>query len=444
MKQAGCLRYIVSIIFLSLSLNGFANSAPDLMNVFQRSSEYDPTYQQAVATYNAAKEALPQSIAGVLPSLDLSAAITKVIQTNRSNGSSNLTQNNYGLNATQTIFNFGVFEQIAQAKHSVQSAAYILSAAGQDLMVRTARAYFAVLQAEELLNYTKQQRDFIYQQYQATQKRYDHREATITDLNQAKGAYELMAVQLTQAQESVYTSYQNLEQITAKNYDGLAKLKNNFPLVTPRPNKLIAWVNKAKEANLNLLSAKENMLAQHENVNVQKGNYLPNITANGSYTRGRELLTSDTSNALITGHYHELQGGLNLQWNVYQGGLTNSQVRAAAANYQQAYAQRDQAYLNAITNTRISYDNVTQGINEIKMAKLAMQSSTIALIKAEKAYRAGLLTVTDILQIQNILFQAQKEYVNDVYSYLVDVLLLQQAAGTLSVRSMMVENQWLM
>lgn len=414
------------------------------MNVFQRSSEYDPTYQQAVATYNAAKEALPQSIAGVLPSLDLSAAITKVIQTNRSNGSSNLTQNNYGLNATQTIFNFGVFEQIAQAKHSVQSAAYILSAAGQDLMVRTARAYFAVLQAEELLNYTKQQRDFIYQQYQATQKRYDHREATITDLNQAKGAYELMAVQLTQAQESVYTSYQNLEQITAKNYDGLAKLKNNFPLVTPRPNKLIAWVNKAKEANLNLLSAKENMLAQHENVNVQKGNYLPNITANGSYTRGRELLTSDTSNALITGHYHELQGGLNLQWNVYQGGLTNSQVRAAAANYQQAYAQRDQAYLNAITNTRISYDNVTQGINEIKMAKLAMQSSTIALIKAEKAYRAGLLTVTDILQIQNILFQAQKEYVNDVYSYLVDVLLLQQAAGTLSVRSMMVENQWLM
>jgi len=414
------------------------------MNVFQRSSEYDPTYQQAVATYNAAKEALPQSIAGVLPSLDLSAAITKVIQTNRSNGSSNLTQNNYGLNATQTIFNFGTFEQIAQAKHSVQSAAYILSAAGQDLMVRTARAYFAVLQSEELLNYTQQQRDFIYQQYQATQKRYDHREATITDLNQAKGAYELMAVQLTQAQESVYTSYQNLEQITAKNYDGLAKLKNNFPLVTPRPNKLIAWVNKAKEANLNLLSAKENMLAQHENVNVQKGNYLPNITANGSYTRGRELLTSDTSNALITGHYHELQGGLNLQWNVYQGGLTNSQVRAAAANYQQAYAQRDQAYLNAITNTRISYDNVTQGINEIKMAKLAMQSSTIALIKAEKAYRAGLLTVTDILQIQNILFQAQKEYVNDVYSYLVDVLLLQQAAGTLSVRSMMVENQWLM
>ena len=435
--------FFTSLVCMYSSCFGLTKSSPDLMAVLQKAAQNNPTYQIAVATYRAAAQALPISIAGVLPSLDLNSAVTKVIQTTTYNGSSNLTQKNYGLSVNQTIFNWGTFKQIAQAQASVRSAAYTLSAAGQTLMLQTAQAYYGVLQSQDLLNYALQQFQYISEQYAATQKLFQHREATLPELQQARGAYELIASQVIQARIQLYTSYQTLEQVTAIFYPRLAPLRSNFPLVTPMPNRLDPWVEKAKTENLTLLASEQSALASREAIGVQEGNYLPNITATGSYSNGREINTSNTSNAYTTTHFKETQAGLNAQWNIYEGGLTVAQVKQAVANYEQADAEKIQSYLSATTSARTAFTSTVLGVSEIKTIQASMNANTDALIKAQKAYRAGLMTLTEILQIQNQLYQSQKEYVNDLYTYLVNMLLLEQAAGTLSLQTMLVQNSWL-
>lgn len=411
----------------------------DLLSCFADASANDPTYQAQVAIYKATLQSLPENEAAILPQISLSTAAAREYEFMGQLGKGVFATNSYGLQASQTIFNYTQFKQISQAKYAVRAAFATLSAQQQDLMMRTAKGYFDVLRAHDLLHFAKQQKHYILEQLNATKTLFEHNDATITDLEQAQGAYDLINAEYYAAKINLYDAIQNLSQITGIRYTHFTYLNSDFPLITPNPKNLNTWVDTANHQNWNLRASRLNIRAAQEALKATKGNFLPTVNATGGITRAMvpSLLLIDTvqNNTNIF--------GVNANWNAYQGGLTVAQVKAAAAVVQQTIANMRQQYLQTMANTRKAYNDIDVGVSRVKSIRASLKANTSALNHAQEAYKAGELTITEILQIQYQLYRAQTQYTDYVYDYVLNILLLKQAAGTLNVESLAQLNQWL-
>lgn len=412
----------------------------DLLGCFRDAAVNDPIYQGQVAVYQASVQALPENQSAILPQISLNAAAGSEYEMMGQLGKGTFHTSSYGLQASQTLFNYTQFKQITQARFSVRAAFSTLSAQQQALMIRTAKGYFDVLRAKDLLRFAEQQKHYIRQQLDATQALFDHQDATITDLEQAQGAYELINAEYSSAQINLYDAIQTLSQITGIRYDSFTLLNERFPLIKPNPEALDTWVRVANRQNWYLRAARLNIRVAQESLKATQGNFLPTVNATGSINRAEvpSLLLIDTvpNNTNIF--------GVNANWNAYQGGLTVAQVKAATAGVQQAMAGMHQQYLQTMADTRRAYNDIEIGVARVKSIRAALSANTKALNHAQEAYRAGELTITEILQIQYQLYRAQIDYANYVYDYLLNILLLKESAGILNVESLAEVNTWLM
>lgn len=431
----------LSTIYLCHAAVAVAVPSADLLSVFHTAVSVDPTYQAAIAQYQVTRQALPERIAAVLPRLDLTAAINREWDDTSRTDSAALTTHNYGLDASQMLFDWGVFSQIGQSRYRVRAASYTLAAAQQALMQRTAKAYFNVLSANAIVDYTRQQVTILKRQLSDTQIRFKHKEATITELEQAKGAYYDILNDLEGAKLAAYDARQALMTITATQYTHLAGLKSSFPLISPQPAVLATWEARGRQQNLSLLAAESTLQAAHQAVSAQVGGFLPTITADGSYVQAKEPTTS--GNQILTQRARDASIGVAASWNLFQGGLTVAQIKAAHGEEAQAQAALREQYLTTLDNVRTSFETIQRDRVAIMQARRAIHWNTSALAHAEEGYRAGIQTLTDILQIQNRLFASERNYVQDVNSYLNAILALKAAVGTLSVHDLSIENRWL-
>jgi outer membrane protein len=65
-----------------------------------------------------------------------------------------------------------------------------------------------------------------------------------------------------------------------------------------------------------------------------------------------------------------------------------------------------------------------------------VESNTTALDATQAGYEAGTRTAVDVLESRRLWIQARTDYSRSRYDYMMNVLRLQQAAGTLSEQSL--------
>ncbi len=412
-----------------------------LMAAFADAAHHDPTYQIEQADYQATRMQLPQTYSAMLPQLNIFADIDREWDHIDGTGSGSYTTHDYGLSVTQTIFDWNLLRRISRAAFTVRAAATQLAYDQQQLIIRTARAYYRVLEQQDILHYTKQQVHILTKQLEQTKQLYNHKEATITDIEQVKGAYYDRLNDLEEARLDLYKAQQDLFAITAVQYKRFAKLKQPFPLVRPTPIRLSTWEQSTSMNNLKLNAARLTVQAAKRAISAERGGYLPVIGAQGGYTLTKEP-TSNT-NGLTTQNARDANLGLNLVWHAFQGGLTIATVKQAQAQYQSAYAQMTADYLDTLAEARSAYQGIIYGSRGILHARAGIKWNMLALEHGDQSFKAGESTVTDLLGIQEKLFSAENKYARDTYSYLVDILLLKQAAGTLSVHDLAIQNSWL-
>ncbi|MDF1677721.1 MAG: TolC family protein [Legionellaceae bacterium] len=418
----------------------FATPPVDLMHAFQDAARNDPLYKQQVAAFNAVKQEVPKSLSALLPLIDLSAAIAREFNKPGDVPSNEFfSTNSYMISAEQTVFNYSQFNKLDESRYTVRAAYATLTAQQQDLMARTARAYLDVLRAREILHFIEDQKSYMTTQLEATTGLFELREATITDLEQAKGTAYLIDANLYDAQINLYDAIQTLSQITAFQYDTFSYLRPDFPLSAPNPNNVDRWTEAADKTNWLLRAARLTIRATKKSIEVVRGDYLPNFRAALEIERGdvpNQVLTDTTQN-------QDYSYGLNARWNTFHGGLTMAEEKEARANLNESEAAMRQQYLQTIADTRRAFNTVLVGVPRIKSVREALVANTQALLHAQEAYRAGESSITEILQIQARLYASQIDYAQYTYGYLYNVILLKQAEGTLSIKDLAKLNQYL-
>jgi hypothetical protein len=86
---------------------------------------------------------------------------------------------------------------------------------------------------------------------------------------------------------------------------------------------------------------------------------------------------------------------------------------------------------------------VLSGIIQVRATQQAVLSNKTSLRSMQESYRVGTKVLTDVLRAQVNLYDAQKNYAEQQYNYLIAMLDLKKAAGTLAVSDLKQINQWI-
>ena len=235
---------IVSRLFTALLLGAGLHSAPlqadDLVDVFVAAKDNDAVVGAARASYQADKERLPQARSLLLPSIVASASTTKTETTIPGDDSlqSQILRKGYndnGWNAQlrQPILNLSSWFGYNSAKAFVKASSFSLAAQEQDLIVRVAEAYLNILRTRDRLDTTNAEVTAVQRQLEQVQQRFDVGLVAITDVLESQAAYDAALVRQIQAETDFYISFETLRTLTGRDYDELATLSEQLPIVNP-------------------------------------------------------------------------------------------------------------------------------------------------------------------------------------------------------------------
>lgn len=435
----------ISAILLGLGITT-TSFAADLMTVYEQAQNFDPTLRKAAAARLSAREGLPQSQAALLPNMSAQATTFEYgghnsLPVSAANPTKNYTYGvtAYSLSVTQPLFNFASWMNMRQADAKVKQADATYGAALQDLIYRTAKAYFDALQAEDALHITQAQKKLLARQLDEAKQRFEVGLNTITEVYNAQAGYDKTVTQEITDRNEVNNKYEALRVITGQRYNEIAVLNKKIPLISPNPADVEQWVKAAEQQNLTLNAARFSMDAAREGIKSKAAGHLPTLDASGSYTRSNGGNNSTYMSGVVEG----TSLGLTLKVPLYQGGLVNSQTRQAQYDFEATAADMEINHQRILANTRQYYTSVLADISRLGADRALVKSARSAYESNLAAYQVGTKTNVDVLSAQKDLFDAQRKYSADQYTYVIDTILLKQLAGTLHDRDLQLINTWL-
>ena len=428
--------------FALLAFSSFPSFADDLLTVYKFAVKNDPQFRAAHAGYQAEREVKAQSRALLYPSITLSADYTDTNE--ETTGGSLLTPGiyeyntkGYNLNLTQPLYRQKNYVGLRQADAQIAQALATFENAKQNLLLRVTTQYFAVLAAEDDLAFAIAERKAIKEQLVQTEQRFNVGLIAITDVHEARARHDQAVAQAIVAENTLAISLETLREITAQDHQKLAPLSTQHPLVKPEPADIKQWTETANNRNALLKASQKAVDVAREEVSRQRANHYPtlDLVANRNYSNfgGGPFGNRQRDDTTVS-----LQFNLPL----YQGGLVNSQTRAAAFRLKQARENYELQKRATKRQTRNSYLSVIANISQVKALKQALASSSTALQATQAGFEVGTRTAVDVLNSQRELYRAQRDYAQVRYNYVLETLRLKQAAGTLSVLDIEQLNPW--
>lgn len=425
---------------------GGVNGA-DLMEIYRAARVSDAQYAAARASWTAAQERLPQGLAGLLPSVSLSASTQYNDRNLRprdpastSGGTSRFNSNAATLAVTQPLYrpqNFALYEQ---AKTQVAQAEAVLAQAEQDLILRVAQAYFDVLLAQDTVAFAQAQLAAIGQQLEQAKRNFEVGTATITDTHEAQARYDITVSNEIAARNDLEVKRRALSAIIGRPAPGLAPLGPKFSPRPPEPDNMERWVERALQTNPQVRIAEAGLAFAAQDVERNRAAHRPTLDAFASYSESSSGsgvqggFGSDTTSKLI---------GLQLAVPLYQGGALQSRVREALANEERARQDLENARRSAELAARQGFLGVTNGLAQVKALEAALTSSQSSLDSTLLGREVGVRTQVDVLNAQQQLFQTRRDLAQAKYNYILSLLRLKAAAGSLSEQDLALANSWL-
>jgi outer membrane protein TolC len=134
---------------------------------------------------------------------------------------------------------------------------------------------------------------------------------------------------------------------------------------------------------------------------------------------------------------------LNLSVPLYTGGLNRARIQQSVYQHRAASEALERVARQTEREARDAYLGVMSDISRVSALRQAVQSNRTALRAVEAGFEVGTRTTVDVLVSQNALSQAETNYARSRYDYILNVLRLKQAAGSLNIEDIEEVDGWL-
>ena len=121
---------------------------------------------------------------------------------------------------------------------------------------------------------------------------------------------------------------------------------------------------------------------------------------------------------------------------LYQGGFVDSKVREALALQENARQNLEVARRNALFTAQTGFTGVNSAVASVKALEQALVSAQTAYESNRTGQEVGVRTNLDVLNTQQNVFQTRRDLAQAYFNYLLGVLRLKSAVGSLDERDL--------
>lgn len=457
----------IALVLLSLgTTTALAQDDPGLLEIYELALINDPVIREAEANFLATSEVKRQARSSLLPSLSLSGStsdrnsvnpnppldfLTGQPSTVFSSSESDTESSDLSLSVNQTVFDWGQYLGLKQADKTIARAEVDLAVTQQDLMIRVASAYFNVLSAQDLLSADIAAREALSQQLEQTQRRYDVGQIAIMNVQEARAGYDQSVASVIGSERILATAQESLREIIDVYVTDLQSPIEELPLSTPNPENVEAWVEMAQGQNLSLVASRISADISQDDIKIARSSRFPTLrlSASGSDSASISTQTTDlfagpsitTPPSSRDGETTSVQLALSVP--IFSGGANRSRIQQSVYRHRASIETVERVARQTERLTRDAYLGVTSEISRVQALRQALESSELALVATQAGEEVGQRTGVDVVNAQNTLRRAETTYATSRYDYLLNILRLKQAAGSLSVADLEQIDGWL-
>jgi TolC family type I secretion outer membrane protein len=408
-------------------------SAQTLTEAFAYAYNTNPQLLAQRASLRATDETVPQALSNWRPTVTFTGQASRTRagfeSPNPATGASTPTQfssftaRSLDLSVVQPVYRGGRTEaQTRQAVNTVQAARAQTLAVETTVFQAVAQAYLDVVRDQTLVEVNRNNEAVLRKQLEATQERFRVGEVTRTDVAQAESS-------LAQATATRIASEGQLE-VSRANY---ARAVGHPParLIFPRERPALPATREealglAANDNPAVISANFTELAARDNIDVVRGQLLPQISIVGDLNRS-------FAPSIVQRSSRQDQASISarLTMPLYEGGAIYSQTRQAEQTVGQRRSQVDDARRQAVQQATQNWETLNAARAAIASFAAAVRAAQIALEGVQQEALVGSRTVLDVLISQQQLFTTQSQLVGAQHDAAVAEFNLAAAIGRL-------------
>jgi len=439
-------KYSVRWVLGSLVLLSTAANSASLMSVYEMALENDKVLSAARNENEAAQQAGRQLTGLYYPSMDVgydSIDTNQVINRSENDvfgsGESDFRTDVLSLSLTQPIFRWDYFSQRKVARAEISQADYLLAAAEQDLMLRSAEGYLLTLAARDNDFVTRAERDAVAEQLKLAEKRLEVGLADPTEVHESLARLEFNQAEVIAAENAVVDREEGLRVITGVSVTELQPLKDDLDMVSPDPADENSWIDRALANNLTIKARAASAEVANAEYGVRKADRYPTVDFIANFNNrdsGGSLFGGgsdvDTTDLILRGN-----------WKVFQGGIMRARIKEALYNKQRAEDELALEEAKVRREARNAYRGVVSSIAKSRALRISMDAQENAVKAKIKGFETGSNSNIAVLDAKRDFYFVQRDYLKSRYEYLLSLLNLKRQVGSLSPEDLQMVNNML-
>ncbi len=435
-KGGMALRASALGVLLALATGGAG--AVSLTQAYEAAIRNDPTFRMRYYENESGKENRILGRAGLLPQVSASYSYGKNV--------ADLEYMQFGVLPTkehprytsrsgvvqlrQPLFNMEGIARYRQGKVQAAQSEEAYEAGIDEVSVRVVSAYLDVLFAQDQLELARVQRDAHLESMKVNQRLFEKGEGTKTDMLETQARLDMAEAQLIESQDNLVAARNTLEGVIGMDPGQLDRLGDNFRPAPIDPVSFEDWRKLALARNNTLAAARLAVENARLDISRNRAGHYPRVDFVGAYSK------SDSENLTNRGQEQtNRQLGVQVNIPIYQGGAINASTRQAAALYGRAQADLDARTNQILVELRKAHSLVTSSGKKIDALIKAVESGKLLMTATEQSIKGGVRINLDLLNAQQQLFTSQRDLAQARYTYLVGLMRLRAAAGTLQADS---------
>lgn len=426
---------------LLLAIGASTASAQTLEQSLVAAYNNNPTLNAQRAATRAADENVPRALSGYRPTINgaIGADRADLETTTRAQnlggigtipgGTNNaiLNQNSISITINQNLFNgFRTANNTRAAEAQVRQSRETLRQTEQQVLLDATTAHMNVLRDEALVQLQQQNVQALAQQLKAAKDRFTVGEVTRTDTALAEAAAAGGRSALIQAQSALSTSRAVYRQVVGIEPKRLSPGRGVDKMLPHSFNNAVLDGIKEHPA---VVAAQYAIDYAQLQVKVAEGALLPSVDAQGVLSRSKNPSTQISRQT-------EASIGIGATVPIYQGGAEYAAVRQAKELLGQIRITMDVTRDQVRSLIVQFWSQLDAAKASINAAQTQVDAQRIALKGVTEEYKVGQRTITDVLNAQAQLVQAQSTLVNSQRDRVVASYAVLGAIGRLDVSTL--------
>ncbi|SUI81327.1 TolC family outer membrane protein [Shewanella putrefaciens] len=440
--QCSKIAMVLSLILLPLSAQ-----SQTLEQAVAHTIDTNPDLRVAFNRFKAREEQVNQAIAGYMPTIDITGGYgyeqTDSVSTRRrknvgdvdSKGVAELNRGEFGVSLKQMLFD-GFYTSSEVNRYSFEASAdqWALLAAAEDMALEVSKVYLNYLRTLEVLKLAEKNLDSHKEIYDQIKQRTDSGLGSTADLSQISG-------RLARANANVMSARNNLLDAKAQ----YVKVVESEPvdLIQPVPDAdmlpkdLSSSLNDAQQNHPILKSAANDIRAAENERSSVQSNYYPQVSLelSGNWNNdigGEDGVVSNIANQNnVGGHNNDLLAMVRVKYNLFAGGRDLAREKETAYKLGEAKEIRQRAQREVVEGVNLAWN----AYEMLAPQKEYIREHVVAAKDTQSAYaqqfNLGQRSLLDLLDTENELFEARKDYLQTEYDEIIAKYRVLNATGRL-------------